>query len=60
MSSEFIEALTSLIIMLQPVFIPFWEENVKRVITDVSEEHIASIIRMKIISELGTLAVTSN
>jgi hypothetical protein len=28
--------------------------------TDVSEERIASIIRVKRISELGTLAVTSN
>jgi hypothetical protein len=28
--------------------------------TDVSEEHIASIIRVTRISELGALAVTSN
>jgi hypothetical protein len=28
--------------------------------TDVSEEHIVSIIRMTRIGELGTLAVTSN
>jgi hypothetical protein len=28
--------------------------------TDVSEEHIASIIRVKRIEEVGTLAVTSN
>jgi hypothetical protein len=28
--------------------------------TDVAEEHSASIIKVKRISELGTLAVTSN
>jgi hypothetical protein len=28
--------------------------------TDVSEEHIASIIRVERISELGTLSVTSS
>jgi hypothetical protein len=34
--------------------------RVALVITDVSEEHSASIIRVTRIGELGTLAVTSN
>jgi hypothetical protein len=39
----------------------FWDVmGVPLVITDVSEQYIASIFRVKIISELETLAVTSN
>jgi hypothetical protein len=39
----------------------FWDVyHVALVRTDVSEEHIAPFIRVTRISELGTLAVTSN
>jgi hypothetical protein len=38
----------------------FWGVNPVVVITEVSEESNTSIIRVKIISKLRTLAVTSN
>jgi hypothetical protein len=41
--------------------LPFWIlRRVALVKIEVSEEHNASIIREKRISQLGTLAVTSN